>query len=403
MKHWMARACVLTLLTVSALLTQAQAAGQPGRPWGLNDVSILYPIPESPSAANDLIGPQENGNGGAWLPYDLYLHLPAIDHGEAAERTYQALRVVAVRLDPCFQSDGRCLTQVRLVWQPVGPATYGSTARYGELEARDAAIHILYTLPPEMFQLLLKDYAALVRETNTDLSNAPLQVHPVLLSQGLRGPFATRLRTLLSKYVGPLTLWRATAMQSLPGDDEWSFSGIYVRDGVVRDLPIARIGSRAQRLEVAQLNHASFANGRVLPLPQVDKDNYLPDILREHSMNRVPKSATELAIAIADIENPMKNTPDTVDCVSCHAAQPAGTMLHRTLSGLHDDAEVQAHVFQSRLPLRNSGPLLGDTHILRAFGYADREPVISRRAINESAHVVMQLNGGSPETHIAQN
>ena len=72
---------------------------------------------------------------------------------------------------------------------------------------------------------------------------------------------------------------------------------------------------------------ARFANGRVHPLPTVAEDNFLPDILRERSLNRLPKSATELAIAIADIENPTRNTPDTVDCVSCHAAQPAGTLL----------------------------------------------------------------------------
>ena len=133
------------------------------------------------------------------------------------------------------------------MWQPITPANYGSTAKFGALEAKDAAIHTLYTLTPTMFETLLTDYAALVKATNTDLSEEPLQIHPVLLKQGLRGPFATRLRALLAKYVGPATLWRATAMQGLPGDDEWSFTGFNVRDGVAHDLAIARIGTHTQR------------------------------------------------------------------------------------------------------------------------------------------------------------
>ena len=401
---WLMRPWAFLLLTGLAWATQGYAAGvQPGRPWGLNDVSILYPLPDSDSATKDLIAPQERGLKGVWLPYDIYQHLPAIDHATPAEQTYQALRVVAVRLDPCFLSKGDCLPQVRLVWQPITPADYGSTAKYGVLEAKDAAIHTLYTLTPAMFEKLLTDYAALVKTTNMDLSEEPLQIHPVLLKQGLRGPFATRLRALLSKYVGPATFWRATAMQGLPGDDEWSFTGFNVRDGAVQDLPIARIGAHSQRIQVAQLNHTSFANGLVHPLPDLADDNYLPDILRERSLNRIPQSASELAIAIADIENPTRNTPDTVDCVSCHAAQPAGSLLSRTLSGLRNQPEVKAHVFQSTLPLHNSGLHLADSHVLRAFGYIDRDPAISRRVTNESANVVRQLNGDPPAMQTAGN
>ncbi len=402
--QWLKQSFALVLLTGFTLLMQAYAgAVQPGRPWGLNDVSILYPLPESSSAPGKLIPPQEHGLGGAWLPYDMYRRLPPIDHGEPAERTYQALRVMGVRLDPCFKSEGNCLPQVRLVWQPLTPAGYGSTAQYGVPEAKDAAIHTLYTLTPAMFDTLLTDYAALVKATGVDLRNEALQIHPVLLKQGLDGPFATRLRALLARYVGPATFWRATAMQGLPGDDEWSFTGFNVRDGVAQDLPIARIGSRSQRMQVAQLDHSSFANGLVTPFPDVAEDNYLPDIMRERSMNRKPQSATALAIAIADIENPTKNNPDTVDCVSCHAAQPAGSLLFRNLSTLRSQPEVKAHVFQSALPLRNSGLHLADTHVLRAFGYADRDPAISRRVINESAAVVSQLNGNTMEMQTAGN
>jgi hypothetical protein len=395
----------LVLLTGLALLTQAYAAAavQPGRPWGLNDVSILYPLPQTASESGDLIAPQEHGLKGPWLPYDMYERLPAIDHAKPADQTYQVLRVVGVRLDPCFKSNGDCLPQVRLVWQPIAPASYGSSAEFGMLEAKDAAIHTLYTLTPAMFETLLTDYAALVKATGSDLRNEPLQIHPVLLKQGLDGQFATRLRTLLSKYVGPATLWRATAMQGLPGDDEWLFTGFNVRDSVVHDLAIPRIGTRAQRLQVAQFDHSSFANGLVHPLPDVAEDNFLPDVLRERSLNRVPKSARSLAIAIANIENPARNNPETVDCVSCHAAQPAGSLLSRTLSGLRNQPEVKAHVFQSTLPLRSSGLHLADTHALRAFGYVDRDPAISRRVTNESANVVRLLNGDPEEMQTAGN
>ncbi|MGO9445785.1 MAG: hypothetical protein ACLPXB_13550 [Thiobacillaceae bacterium] len=364
----------------------------------MNDVTIIFPLPLSDKEPGQLIAPQEKGLGGSWLPLDYYVKLPAIDQGEAPSITYQNLRVVTARLDPCFKvkdDNGRdtCLPQVRLVWQPVVPAVYGSTGKLGVLEARDAAIHTFYTLAPKQFQRLLASYTALVKDAGMDLSTEPLQINPILIKQGLNGRFARELRELLSKYVGRTTLWRVTAMQALVGDDEWVFTGFNVRSGTAQTLAIPRIGTGFQRIEVAQFNHSSFANAVVSPLSAVVEANYLPDVLRAKSINQKSMSAADLAIAVVEIENPAKNSPETVDCVSCHVAQPEGSILSGTISGILSRPEVQTHAFQSVLPLHNTGLRQADTHVLRAAGYIERDLAPSRRLINETANVVRELNG----------
>ncbi|HYP69131.1 MAG TPA: hypothetical protein VEP67_12890 [Thiobacillaceae bacterium] len=215
--------------------------------WGMNDVTIIYPLPDHPAAASALIGPQEPGLGGPWLPQKLYARLPEINQGEGKNTTYRNLRVVAIRLDPCFRNEGACLPQVRLVWQPINTANYGSSTPVGQLEAKDASVHSFYTLESAAFQALMSDYERLKKLSGRDLSAEPLRVHPVIAEQGLAGPFAQGLRSLLGKYVGAKALWRITAMKTFVGGDQWAFLGFNVSDGTTQDVLIPRIRGATQQ------------------------------------------------------------------------------------------------------------------------------------------------------------
>ncbi len=386
MIDWLLR-YALPILAFAAACSPALAQ------WGMNDVTVIYPLPKHAVDASQLISPQDPGLGGPWLPQKVYVRLPEINKGEAKAYTYQNLRVVAVRLDPCFRDEGKCLAQVRLVWQPVGNSVYGSSSPLGQLEAKDAAVHSFYTLDAARFGALLEDYEALRKANAWDLSAEPLQVHPVLLKQGLDGPFARGLRQLLARYVGTSTLWRVTAMKTFVGNDQWSFLGFSVSGGLARDIVIPRTrGATQQAFRTAESTQADFSGGVVTPAPQ-GGDNVLP-ILQNSRFLRgdAPDSLSALGKAIADIENPKVHTPETMDCVSCHTAQAAGSVLFERVAGLSDMPQVMKEKFKSVLPLQNLGLRQGNTHVLRALGYVDRDLVLSRRVINETANVAEKLN-----------
>lgn len=361
--------------------------------WGMNDATIIYPLPDHPAAAGALIAPQEPGLGGAWLPQKLYARLPEINQGEAKNYTYRNLRVVAIRLDPCFRNEGACLPQVRMIWQPISTSNYGSTAPAGQLEAKDAAVHSFYTLEPAAFEALMNDYEKLKELSAWDLSAEPLSVHPVIAEQGLDGPFAQGLRRLLGKYVGTKTLWRITAMKTFVGNDQWAFLGFDVHGGSPQDILIPRTrGATQQGFRTSQVTQSDFSSGIVSPAPQ-GGDNLLP-ILQNSRFLRAndPASLGTLGQAVANIENPNVHTPETMDCVSCHAAQAAGSLLFERIAGLSDLPQVMKGRFKSALPLQNLGLRQGNTHMLRALGYVERDLVLSRRVINETAKVAERLN-----------
>lgn len=115
---------------------QAQAAS-------LNDYSILLPLPHQ-DQLKLVLGPQSQGSRGVLLPTRLSKGLPALvpGFGDKDEIVAERVRVVAVRLDPCFfEGVGpiKCQAQIRMVWQPLlldrrVPMT------------QDAALHTFYNL-----------------------------------------------------------------------------------------------------------------------------------------------------------------------------------------------------------------------------------------------------------------
>ncbi len=68
--------------------------------------------------------------------------MPDLTH-ETSEVIYEKLRVVGIRVDPCFPlmppATG-CQAQVRMVWQPI------ETDGNGQTRFIDAAVHTFYNL-----------------------------------------------------------------------------------------------------------------------------------------------------------------------------------------------------------------------------------------------------------------
>lgn len=364
--------------------------------WGMNDVTIVYPLPHYPHETSHLISPETMGLGGTLLPEKYFRKLPAINQGESRHTTYGNLRVVAVRIDPCFSFKGECLRQVRLVWQPISKSFYGSSTRFGLLKAKDAAVHSLHTLDPTSFNALLDDYSSLRENDGVDLSNEPLQVHPILSEQGLDGSYAQGLKELLTKHIGERNLWRVTAMSTFVGGDQWTFQGFNVREDGTQDIVIpCTQGASQQRFSISSMTQVDFSNGQLTPVP-LGNDN-LQALLRNSRF--LPSQSSpllkELAVSVARIENPNIHTPETMDCVSCHTAQTVGSVLFNRMPALkHDPRHVEAS-FSSSSPLLNTGSHQGNPKILRALGYFERHLILSRRVINETARVVECMNSSA--------
>jgi hypothetical protein len=364
--------------------------------WGMNDATIIYPLPQSEEDMNRMPGPRDQGTQGALLPLKYWQRIPPINQGENPARTYRNLRVVAVRLDPCFRFAGDCLPQVRLVWQPIDKAAYGSALPFG-LEAKDAAVHSFYTLEPVAFRQLIAEYDLLGRASGRRDTDAPLQIHPVIRQQGLGGSFAQGLKRLLLKYCGEASLWRVTSMSTLVGGDKWEFRGFDIVGGKPVEISIPRTGNATrQSFFVSLVSDRDYSNGRIAPVPS-GEDN-LAELLRDSRSlgTKGAGSLKTLGEAVARIENPDIHSPESMDCVSCHATQVAGALLFERIPWLSRDPQVTRHAYRSSFPLQNQAASQNRPRVFRALGYFERSPVLSRRVINETAAVVSRLNSQIP-------
>jgi hypothetical protein len=394
------RAALATLLVwlvaLPALADEAE--------WGLNDITLLYPLPASHSEMGLLLAPDAAGGAGPLLPARYRAQLPALHHGEDMAATLRALRVVAVRIDPCFRYRGDCLAQIRMVWQPIQASGYGAS-NPGGLEAKDTAVHTFYTLDADTFGRFLAEYDALRKAPAGVDSRAPLQVHPRLAREGLDGTFARAFKALLLRYCGDKTLWRVTAMATLVGGDKWAFSGFDIVDGRAVPLTIPRTGgARVQTFSVSLISDADYTRGRIEPAIPGGEDDI--SLLVNDSRTLARRDAAtlrRLGEAVARIENPAIHSPETIDCVSCHATQVAGTLLFTRIGWLNRDAEILRQAFRADAPLVNTAATQTMPRVFRALGYFEKVPVLSRRVINETAAVAERMNRPSGPARLATN
>lgn len=411
--------------------------------WNMNDVTILFPLPQSYSQngllfkptdkkTTDKTTPADNFSMGELLPLNYVdelfktqepevnsfsqtlasknlnlggvgsnaLFSPDFNNGEDYRFTYPKLRVVGMRIDPCFKSNGQCLPQIRLVWQPL--STWGS-----KVITDDAAIHSFYLFEPQEFKNFLTEYSQILEPYKDFMSkpqNLPLQINPILRQEGLSGPLMNQLKALTLKYCGARNIWRLTAMKTFVGGDMWSFFGYDVIKGpdnkISSDvLEIPRVApATIQIFRVSQTAERNYNQGSLLPRPEIfSKENpdqihfYLQDSF-EFSRRSSKPELLQFGKAIARIENPDIHSPESMDCLSCHAANTAGKMAQRDLPWLNKDPFVKSSLFNipQEFTDNSSYPFIQAKN-LRALGYFEATPVISNRVRNETYEVLRTL------------
>ena len=115
----------------------------------VNDVSFLFPRPNSIDGVGELIGMTDVGPNGVILPRARLYQVLYFASGYSAGALYAALRVVSARLDPCFPRGPEptgCSKQIRLVAQPL---VLGDGV---PVQAVDAPIHLVCELSDDAFR-----------------------------------------------------------------------------------------------------------------------------------------------------------------------------------------------------------------------------------------------------------
>ncbi|MBX2988017.1 MAG: hypothetical protein KF802_08970 [Bdellovibrionaceae bacterium] len=348
--------------------------------WDLNDLSILMPLPAN-GEEQLMLHARSPGQGGVLMPPPVYEALPGIVVGGDKQAIYERfLKVVAVRIDPCFAegtAPRNCLRQIRLVWQPLKAAPNGWSTH-------DAAIHTFHVLDENQWSSLLTS----LRELKTKgflATGLPLQVHPVLRAQGYRGPYWKELSRLLLSFCGPQNLWRATAMTVNPMGNVWVFTGFNVNQGQLQRIQIARLQRPAQSVFVNIRDVSEFIMD-ISPAPE----NEIPllTLVRDSKTAQKVKPEAEIAEAVRRaviFENPRLHNPGTLDCASCHIARNVGLWAQERYPRWSWNQLFGKELYRGPGQLSNTTRQNRRVDALRAFGYFEKDPIISQRVINESS------------------
>jgi hypothetical protein len=366
----------------------------------LNDVSVLFPLPKTEAErSKGLLSVSAKGARGVLLPsalYDGVSHIlgssgtgNAIGGDQTAD--YANLRVVGMRIDPCFASleppvDGLdCENQLRLVVQE---AQVGKTY--------DSALHLFYSISRAEVLELVASIGGLRQTLEPGKRLGKLQPHPIMVTQGLEGVMAAGVRAAIMAHAGEQNLIRITRMSAQQGPF-WKFSGFDVNAGKLTPMHIPTLPSGD---DTEQMLNRDFGD---LPLAE---PNAMPASGSEDDFLTLfsPKNAQALSEAdqaakfasLLRVENPAHHSPNTVDCVTCHAATPVTKLVAEPTLGLSAEglaeqflpdprlvpaAELEA-TFEDEEPLTN----------IHAFSYTGTNVGINQRTVNESAAVVEYLS-----------
>jgi hypothetical protein len=366
----------------------------------MNDVSILYPLATSADEMNDYLKASDKGNGGVLLPEDAFDDLVSRTRGIFSTPSYDQLRVVAMRLDPCFANIGpvtdpsTCAHQMRLVFQPInGDGSASSPATFS-----DAGFHAFYSLDADEFADVVKAVVALriANSTNSDLG--ALDVHPIMAKQGLDGAYAAGLASIILAHAGPTTLSRVTGFIGVFGQQtQWHFAADDITDGKLVTSPVFGIAgpgdSESIGLGVAPTGLIS------LNVPATTTSDDISPLLSPNSQTFSDDQRNAALNAALRIQNPNFHSPNTIDCASCHAAQIASQLVAQDFYkvSITGDANVYARDaryitvrdFASKYQATQPNGLAVNLH---AFSYDGTAPMIIQRVVNETAAIVAYLD-----------
>jgi len=327
------------------------------------DVSILYPLPQR---VDQLIPASEQATYGQLYPETLYhTEIGPVDIGI----TYSDLHLIALRFDPCSARKS-CNAEVRAIFQPV------LVGQDGKPTVADGAIHVFYGMSQSELVTFMKQVlrAKLLYGTGVDYGTT-LGPHPILAA-GLDGKFASELHALVLEHLGESRIERFTERNhQIPAQDRWDFY-LFERDGT--DLVRKGIATTEADEQQVTGTHTDplTAGGIVVVNPVLDSPVVaIVDVDRPAAADDAIRNGFARAI---ELQDPTKETSESVDCVSCHLAE-GGRRVGVTEYGLSPTG-----AFQSDRSLDYERDLRSITN-LHMFAYDGRSVSVTQRVANESA------------------
>ena len=346
---------------------------------GLDDVSVLFPLPSS-LADDHVLALATPANGGPLLPEAVFDQIEVYAAHPSAERAYAAWRIVAARLDPCFpdlalldDAPARCQPQLRLVAQPL------IALADGRIGASDNAIHLLYVLSPAEFRELATRWVA-VGTARTHDPTRPLGVHPELAAQGLDGAIATELRALVVAYAGPATFAKLTYVAGGNGTT-WQYGGLHPEGGELVRSVIPDIGTSDPAGGTLQTTTVDAAGGFTIS-PSSPESAGLTVLGAARAEPHALAAAAQLSL---DLDNQDVYHLDAADCSSCHIAGRARARSLARGMRVDDLAAYSNPAFDLALALPDA--IRQAPQQQRGFGYNGADAVWSQRAIDDSAAI----------------
>jgi hypothetical protein len=377
----------------------------------MNDVSILFPLPSIDEDIGNLLSASSAGARGSLLPSDLYASFGPLagstnpDGGlerSVGVAAYSDLHVVAMRIDPCFASlapdphGAGCDAQMRLILQEVRDDGSGSPM------VSDSGLHAFYALTREEFLTLAKALVALRESNDEGDSLGPLAPHPIMVRQGLGGAMSAGVAELILQYAGAANLKRVAQFNSAEAFTAWSFKAanvVSVATVTMSPFVIPTLGKGGKDITLQTVGTGEFASplGATFTPATTSDDNLVP--LAGHTPKSLSSSARQAAFdSLVRIENPRDNSPNTIDCGSCHLATPTERLVAVPEFSLDDRTSPLAFqpdgtsvVAADMTPTFNSSSGIASLN-LHAFSYVGRDPGINQRVVNETASVVEYLN-----------
>jgi hypothetical protein len=369
-----------------ALLAGCTSSGSPA--LQMNDLSVLLPMATTPDELGAYLTPDSPSANGPLLPEALY-------DADPNRISATGLRVVGFRLDPCFGSVGpitdasQCDNQIRLVFQQV----FGDAPH-----AEDVGVHVSYSLTRDQLLAAVREIVA-ARAAVDDSDLGPLAVNPIALREGLSGEMAQKLMAIASKYADGTKIERITTFELDVGGDQpnapaqaWTMHGVTVANGVETPLEIPTLGQETTEVTINLDTFPLPLEGTLSPeTTSADDPALLVDATR--AMAATPAARQAAFDAALRIENPTKNTPDTIDCASCHMAEPARVLDGEQMFGMTAAGDPNAFVADASIPAADlastTTTLLVDPPNnalnIHAFSYLFSTPMINQRVINETA------------------
>ncbi len=378
----------IILVCLSALVSVSVHA------WDLNDVTYIMPLPRS-DTKNNLLKVYNNIGLHDLISKEVISQIPKLVMAGPQPDIIESMRLMSLRIDPCFPlpTPASCQKQIRMVWQPI------VLGRNYTVTTVDAALHSFYVLDENQFKLLMTDLQKWKKQFAVNTEHLPLQIHPAWKEDGDRSASLTAFNQLILKYAGLQNLTRVTSMQLRGSSDIWIFSAIDITDGQIKQNSIPRLsdGEPFQNFVNRSIQGQQFDRAQMKPAPQSPADDFnffIGNILFGQMTEKQLQESMQTALRI---ENPKLFSPETMDCVNCHIAQPVREWLMNENKNLMKpiDYSEQMKVSEyknNKYNLENLSSRKLNTQQLRALGYMGTDLAISQRTINESAEVAEALN-----------